>query len=107
MLELLVLICALIAAVYTPMEAKKVHGGWVSPRFKGTPEKFRAKYVKQLKAVSWVALILGVLYIAVGVPLSDTTEEMVVKVAIGAIWIVVGLINMAMRRKYFEPVAPV
>lgn len=45
------------------------------------------------------------LYIAIGIPLSDSTEEIVMKLVIGGIWIAVALINMAMRRKYFEPVA--
>ena len=105
MIELLILICAVIAAVYTPIEAKKVHNGWVRPKFKGTPEEFRAKYVKQLKVFTWVGFVLGALYIALGAAISDSTEQLIIKVIIGGVWIVVGAINLAMRRKYFEPAA--
>lgn len=109
MLEIIILICAVIALIYTPIEAKKVHGGWVRPKFKGTPEEFRAKYVKQLTSLSWVGFILGPLYILLGIALGfDSTAQLVVKVVIGALWIAVGAVNLMMRKKYFEqPAGPV
>jgi hypothetical protein len=103
MLEIVILICAIAAAVYTPIEAKKVHDGWVRPKFKGTPEEFRAKYVKQLKAFTWIGFVLGVLYAGLGVLIADNSNEMISKLVIGAVWIAVGAINLIMRRKYFEP----
>lgn len=63
MLEIIVLICAVIALIYTPIEAKKVHGGWVRPKFKGTPEEFRAKYIKQLRVCpGWDSFLARSIY---------------------------------------------
>jgi hypothetical protein len=105
MLEIVILICAIAAAVYTPIEAKKVHDGWVRPKFKGTPEEFRARYVKQLKTFTWIGFVLGGLYAGLGVLIADNSNEMISKLVIGAVWIAVGAINLIMRRKYFEPAA--
>jgi hypothetical protein len=105
MLEILILICAIAAAIYTPIEAKKVHNGWVRAKFKGTPEEFRTAYVKQLKTFTWIGFVLGVVYAGLGVLLADNTNEMISKLVIGAVWIAVGAINLTMRRKYFEPAA--
>ncbi|MDF3075313.1 MAG: hypothetical protein K0S54_2980 [Alphaproteobacteria bacterium] len=105
MLEIVVLICAIAAAFYTPIEAKKVHDGWVRPKFKGTPEEFRAKYIKQLKAFTWIGFGLGALYAVLGALIADNSAELIIKLVIGAVWIVVGAINLTMRRKYFESAA--
>ncbi len=109
MLELIILVCGVIALIYTPIEAKKVHRGWVRAKFKGTPEEFRAKYVKQLTVLAWFGFILGPLYIVLGIALGfDSTAQLVVKAVIGALWIAVGAVNLAMRKKYFEqPAGPV
>lgn len=104
MLEIIILICAIAAIIYTPIEAKKVHGGWVRAKFKGTPEEFRARYVKQLKTLTWLGFGLGAAYIVLGFALGvDSTAHLVVKLVIGALWIGVGFVNLSMRRKYFEP----
>lgn len=104
MLEIIILVCAVIALIYTPIEAKKVHDGWVRPKFKGTPEEFRAKYVKQLKVLAWVGFVVGPLYILMGIVLGfDSTAQLIVKVVIGSLWIAVGAVNLSMRKKYFEP----
>jgi hypothetical protein len=106
MLEIIILICAVIALIYTPIEAKKVHGGWVRKNFKGTPEEFRAKYAKQLKVLTWVGFVLGPLYILLGIVMGfDDTAQLIVKVVIGGLWIAVGAVNMTMRKKYFEAAA--
>lgn len=103
MLEIIILICAIAACVYTPIEAKKVHNGWVNSRFKGTPEEFRAKYVKQLKTYTWIGFGLGILYAIIGALVADNSAELAVKLVISAIWVLLGIINLTMRKKYFEP----
>lgn len=106
MLEIIILICAVAAIIYTPIEAKKVHGGWVRPKFKGTPEEFRARYVKQLKVLTWMGFVLGGLYVLLGILMAEgDTARLAVKVVIGVLWIGVGVVNLLMRRKYFEPAA--
>ena len=108
MLELIILVCGVIVLFYTPIEAKKVHGGWVRPKFKGTPEEFRAKYVRQLKVVAWIGFIVGPLYAILGIALGGSNSaQLIVKLVIGGLWIAVGVVNLMMRRKYFETPANV
>jgi hypothetical protein len=102
MLEILILVCAVAACIYTPIEAKKVHNGWVNARFKGTAEEFRAKYVKQLKTYTYIGFGLGILYAIIGGLSADNGAELVVKLVISAVWILLGIINLTMRKKYFE-----
>lgn len=102
MLEIIILICAVAACIYTPIEARKVYNGWVSPRFKGTPEEFRAKYIKQLKSFTWIGFGLGILYAIIGGLVADNGAELAVKLVIAGVWILVGIINLTMRKKYFE-----
>lgn len=104
MLEILIIICALAALIWTPIEAKKVHGGWVKPKFKGTPEEFRAKYVKQMKMFTVLGFVLGSVYAALAFLIAEDDANLMVKLLIAALWIGVGATNLILRRKYFESV---
>ncbi len=105
MLEILIIVCALAALIWTPIEAKKVHGGWVRAKFKGTPEEFRAKYVKQMKMLTVVGFVLGSLYIVLAFLIAEDEANLAVKLFIGALWIGVATMNLMLRRKYFADVA--
>jgi hypothetical protein len=103
MLEIIIFICAIAACIYTPIEAKKVHNGWVPAKFKGTPEEFRLKYIKQLKTYTWIGFGLGILYAVIGALDAEDGARLAVKLVIAALWILLGVINLTMRKKYFEP----
>lgn len=105
MLEIIVIVCALVALIWTPIEAKKVHGGWVRAKFKGTPEEFRTKYVKQMKMLTVVGLVVGSLYIVLAFLIAEDEANLAVKLFIGALWFAVGAMNLMLRRKYFPDVA--
>ena len=104
MLEILIIVCALAALVWTPIEAKKVHDGWVRAKFKGTPEEFRAKYVKQMKMLTVVGFVLGGLYVVLAFVIAEDEANLAVKLFIGALWIGVATMNLVLRRKYFPDV---
>jgi len=63
----------------------KVHGGWIKPKFKGTPEEFRAKYVKQMKMLTALGFVLGSLYIVLAFVVAEDDANLVVKLLIGAL----------------------
>ncbi|MGE3906725.1 MAG: hypothetical protein AB7F36_12275 [Reyranellaceae bacterium] len=105
MLEILIIVCAIAALIWTPIEAKKVHGGWVRAKFKGTPDEFRAKYVKQMKMLTVVGFVLGALYIGLAFLIAENEANLAVKLFIGALWIGVAATNLILRRKYFPDVA--
>ena len=104
MLEILIIVCALAALVWTPIEAKKVHDGWVRAKFKGTPEEFRAKYAKQMKMLTVVGFVLGGLYVVLAFVIAEDQANLAVKLFIGALWIGVATMNLVLRRKYFPDV---
>ncbi|TXL71460.1 hypothetical protein FHP25_29980 [Vineibacter terrae] len=97
MLELIALVAAVVVCIWTPIETRKVRGGWMRKNFKGDHAEFVAKYRRQLTVMSWIGLVLGVLNIALGL-VADGTAGLVVKLVAGAIWIAAGIVSMTSRR---------
>jgi hypothetical protein len=98
MLELIALVCAAILVVWTPIEARKVAGGWVRKRHKGTPEVFRAAYRKQLTLFFWLGLVLGLGNIALAFAFDDEPTRSTVKLVAGALWLGVSASAFYSRR---------
>ncbi len=102
MLELIALLAAVVVCIWTPIETRKVRGGWMRKNFKGGHAEFVAKYRRQLTVMGWIGLVLGVLNLGLGL-LADGTTGLVVKLVAGAIWIAAGVVSMASRRLLDSP----
>lgn len=98
MLELIALICAAVLIVWTPIEARKVAGGWVRKRHKGTPEQFRVQYRRQLTLFLWLGLVLGLANIGLGLLLEENATRSMVKLVIGVVWLGVAVSAFLGRR---------
>lgn len=102
MLELITLLAALVLCVWTPIEARKVRSGWMRKNFKGGHAEFVAKYRHQLAVMGWVGLALGILNIGLGA-LAANEASLVVKLVVGGLWIVGGVVSFASRRLLNAP----
>ncbi len=99
MLELIALIGAVILIVWTPIEARRVAGGWVRPKHKGTPEAFRRQYRRQLSVLIWIGVVLGLGNLGLAaLPDQDDARRMV-KVVIGVLWLGVAISAGVSRRR--------
>lgn len=87
MIELIAMICAAVLVVWTPIEARKVAGGWIRKRHKGTPEAFRATYRRQLTILIWVGLAFSVFNIGYAVGFEKDPTRSMVKLVAGLLWV--------------------
>jgi len=101
MLEIVALVCAIAAAIWTPMETDKVIGGWVNKRFKGDHAAFLAAYRKQLGFMRLFGIILVVgMGAFAAVEFSDGNEaNAAVKAGSAAVWGAVALVANHCRNK--------
>jgi hypothetical protein len=88
MLELIALVCGLILCIYLPIEAGKVRNGWVRKSFKGTPEQFRAAYLKQVVYFMWIGVVIGAVDLVLA-PLSSESGEWIFNLISAALWLTV------------------
>lgn len=101
MLEIIALVCAIAAAIWTPMETDKVIGGWVNKRFKGDHAAFLAAYRKQLTfmRVFGIILVVGMGAFAF-IEFNDGDEaNAAVKAASAVVWGAVALVANHCRNK--------
>ena len=91
MLELIALICGLFLCVYLPIEAGKVRNGWVRKSFKGTPEEFRAAYVKQVNYFMWIGVGIGVVDLVLA-PLNAEGGDWIFNLISSVLWLAVAAI---------------
>jgi len=98
MLELIALICAAALIVWTPIEARKVAGGWVRRRHKGTPEEFRAQYRRQLGLFIWLGIGIGAVNFALGLWLEPDAARRMVRFVTGGLWLGVSVSALVGRR---------
>jgi len=92
MLELIALVCGLVLCIYLPIEASKVRSGWVRKNFKGTPEEFRAAYVKQVTYFMWIGVGIGVVDLVLA-PLNGERGDWIFNVISAALWLTVAGIS--------------
>jgi hypothetical protein len=98
MLELIALVCGAALIVWQPIEARRVAGGWVRPRHKGSPEEFRANYRRQLTLFLWLGLGIGVVNLVLGGVLEEDPARRMVRFAAGGIWLGVAVSAVFARR---------
>ncbi|CAH0262065.1 hypothetical protein [Roseomonas sp. CECT 9278] len=98
MLELVAMVCAAVLVVWTPIEARKVAGGWVRKRHKGTPAEFRAAYRKQLALFFWMGIVLGLGNLGLAFAFDDEPARGTVKLVAGALWLGVSVSAFISRR---------
>ncbi len=102
MLEIVALVCAIAATIWTPMETTKVIGGWVNKRFKGDHAAFLKAYRKQLGFLRIAGLVLFVLMGAFAV-YSFVDEHDALRGGIKAfsavVWGAAGLVGMSSRNR--------
>ncbi|MBR0650415.1 hypothetical protein GXW78_12130 [Roseomonas terrae] len=99
MLELIALIGALILIVWLPIETRKVAGGWVRPKHKGTPEAFRTQYRRQLTMFLWVGLVLGLGNLGLAALPDQDDARRIGKIVVGVAWIAAGISAGLSRRR--------
>ncbi|MBR0658768.1 hypothetical protein [Neoroseomonas oryzicola] len=99
MLEILAFVCGVILIVWMPIEAGRVAGGWVRPRHRGTPEEFRRNHRRQQTLFIWLGVVLGLANLALALLLDEDRSRSLVKVALGAVWIGVGISAWFARRR--------
>lgn len=99
MLELLAMIGAAILIVWLPIEARKVAGGWVRPRHKGTPEAFRVQYRRQTTLFLWAGLVLGLGNLGLAALPDQSEAHRISKLAVGALWLGVSIAAGLSRRR--------
>lgn len=99
MLELIAMIGAAIVIIWLPIEARKVAGGWVRPKHRGTPEEFRTRYRRQTTMFLWLGLALGVINIGLAALPDGTDVYRISKLVVGALWLGVCISAVLARRR--------
>lgn len=87
MLELLAMIAAAVLIVWTPIEARKVAGGWVRARHKGTPGEFRLRYRRQLTVLVWAGVAIGAGNILLSLLVDADRARSLARLAMGVLWL--------------------
>lgn len=99
MLELVALVGAAILIVWLPIEARKVAGGWVRPKHKGTAEEFRRQYRRQLTLFLWVGLVLGIGNFGLAALPDQEDARRIAKAVVGTLWTGVAVSSALSRRR--------
>ena len=92
MLELISILAALIVCILIPIEVGKIRNGWVRKQFAGDRPKFLAAYRKQLRMLTWLGLVFGVLGIGLAA-IEANRGEAIVKLVAAVIWFAVSGIS--------------
>ncbi|MBR0673130.1 hypothetical protein [Neoroseomonas soli] len=99
MLELVAMIGAAILIVWLPIESRKVAGGWVRPRHRGTPDEFRTQYRRQTSMFLWVGLVLGLGNLGLAALPDQSEAHRITRLVVGALWLGVSLAAAFSRRR--------
>lgn len=99
MLELIAIIGGIVLLFYLPHEANKVRGGWVRKNFKGAPADYPAAYVKTLKWLMKLGIVLGCVGLVLA-PLGLESGEWVVKLLGATIWFGVAAVAFQQQSKF-------
>ena len=98
MLELISILAALVVCILIPIEVGKIRNGWVRKQFAGDRPKFLAAYRKQLRMLTWLGLVFGVLGIGLAA-IEANHGEAIVKLVAAVIWFAVsGISFIALRQ---------
>lgn len=98
MLELISILAALIVCILIPIEVGRIRNGWVRKQFAGDRPKFLAAYRKQLRMLTWLGLVFGVLGIGLAA-IEASRGEAIVKLVAAAIWFAVSCISFIALRQ--------
>ena len=98
MLELISVIAALAVCIMMPIEMGKIRKGWVHKKYAGDRAKFLAAHRKQLKALMWLGLVVGVLGIGL-MAVEARHGEVIVRLIGTVIWFSVSGIAFVSRRE--------
>jgi len=98
MLELMALVCGAALIIWQPIEARKVAGGWVRKRHRGTPEAFRANHRRQLTLFVWLGIAIGVVNLGIGGLMEEDRTRQIVRFVTAAIWVGVAVSAVFARR---------
>jgi hypothetical protein len=97
MLELIAMVAGLVVCIMTPIEMNKIRKGWVHKKFAGDRPKFLAHYRKQIRAMMWLGIILGVSGIGLAA-FAHEGAEAIIRLIGAAIWFAVAGTAYASRR---------
>ena len=82
----------LIVCILIPIKITIVRNGWVRKQFAGDRPKFLAAYRKQLRMLTWLGLVFGVLGIGLAA-IEANHGEAIVKLVAAVIWFAVSGIS--------------
>lgn len=98
MLELIALLAGVVLAVWQPIEARRVAGGWTRPRFRGTREEFLPAYRRQLTIFLWIGVAIAVLNIGMGALIEDDPARRIARFVTAVVWCAVAASAVLSRR---------
>ena len=98
MLELISILAALIVCILIPIEVGRIRNGWVRKQFAGDRPKFLAAYRKQLRMLTWLGLVFGVLGIGLAA-IEASRGEAIIKLVAAVIWFAVSCISFIALRQ--------
>src|SRR3954471_21776644 len=98
MIELISIIASLAVCIITPIEVEKIRKGWVRKKFGGDRAKFLTAYHSQLKLLTILGVVFGVLQVVLAMIESEPGEN-IVKLIAGLIWFAVAVVCFVSRRR--------
>ncbi len=83
---------------YTPIQTRRIIGGWVPANFTGNAADYPARYVKQATRFIWVCVGIGVVCAAM-IPTEDRPSDWLTDLSISVIWLIVAAMTYRARRQ--------
>lgn len=102
MLEMISIIASLAICIITPIEVAKIRRGWIRRKFGTDRVAFITAYQRQLKLLTWLGGVFGVLSLLTAL-LENEPQEAVLKLVGTVIWAAVGVICFVSRRQLQLP----
>lgn len=87
---------ALVAAVWQPIQTRRVRDGWKPERFNGTHAEYAARYRRQFKIAPWLYLLIGAFGVAEG--FNPHRSERWWHVLAGVSFLILGAVMLWCRR---------
>jgi hypothetical protein len=98
MFEIISIIAALAVCIMMPIEMGKICKGWVHKKFAGDRARFLAAHRKQLRALMWLGLVVGVSGIGLAA-IATRHGEVIVRLISAVVWFSVSGIAFVSRRE--------
>ncbi len=104
MITIIAVVCILIAVIMAVVQIGKIRSGWVPAKFAGRADAFLVAKRKEYAMLAWLGVVAGPIWFGIAV-LEWGKPAAYERLALGAIFIVCGLVMFALKAKL--PTAPV